>query len=178
MLEEKALVPDVGADDQNGRRVDLRTFAGRPLVVYFYPKADTPGCTVETQAFRDLDDAFEAAGASIVGVSRDTVADQKKFADKYGVKFSLLADTSSQICDAFGVIVEKNMYGKKSRGIQRSTFLVGPDGRIAIPSRGTRKPCSKQSPRNEREPAADRRGLELLGPAPRPGMQFVLDRGR
>ncbi len=131
MLEEKALVPDVGADDQNGRRVDLRTFAGRPLVVYFYPKADTPGCTVETQAFRDLDDAFEAAGASIVGVSRDTVADQKKFADKYGVKFSLLADTSSQICDAFGVIVEKNMYGKKSRGIQRSTFLVGPDGRIA-----------------------------------------------
>ena len=131
MLEEKATVPDVGADDQNGRRVDLRGFAGRMLVVYFYPKAGTPGCTVETQAFRDLDAKFEAAGASIVGVSRDTVADQKKFADTFGVTFPLLADTSSQICDAFGVIVEKNMYGKKSIGIQRSTFLIGPQGTVA-----------------------------------------------
>ena len=130
MLEEKAKVPDVGADDQNGRRVDLRSFAGRMLVVYFYPKADTPGCTVETQAFRDLAGRFEAAGASIVGVSRDTVAAQKKFADKFGVKFPLLADTSSQICDAFGVIVEKTMYGKKSIGIQRSTFLIGPQGAV------------------------------------------------
>jgi peroxiredoxin Q/BCP len=131
VLEEKATVPDVGADDQNGRRVDLRGFAGRMLVVYFYPKAGTPGCTVETQAFRDLDAKFEAAGASIVGVSRDTVADQKKFADTFGVTFPLLADTSSQICDAFGVIVEKNMYGKKSIGIQRSTFLIGPQGTVA-----------------------------------------------
>lgn len=130
MLEEKAKVPDVGADDQNGRRVDLRSFAGRRLVVYFYPKADTPGCTVEAQAFRDLSKKFEAAGASIVGVSRDTVADQKKFADKFKVTFPLLADTSSNICDAFGVIVEKNMYGKKSMGIQRSTFLIGPKGTI------------------------------------------------
>jgi peroxiredoxin Q/BCP len=131
VLEEKATVPDVGADDQNGRRVDLRGFAGRMLVVYFYPKAGTPGCTVETQAFRDLDAKFEAAGASIVGVSRDTVADQKKFADTFGVTFPLLADTSSRICDAFGVIVEKNMYGKKSIGIQRSTFLIGPQGTVA-----------------------------------------------
>jgi len=121
----------LGGDFLTGRHVYVITSYGRPLVVYFYPKAYTPGCTVETQAFRDLDAAFEAAGASIVGVSRDTVADQKKFADKYGVKFPLLADTSSHICDAFGVIVEKNMYGKKSRGIQRSTFLIGPDGRIA-----------------------------------------------
>ena len=130
MLEEKAKIPDVGADDQNGRRVDLRSFAGRRLVVYFYPKADTPGCTVETQAFRDLSRKFEAAGVSVVGVSRDTVADQKKFADKFKITFPLLADTSSQICDAFGVIVEKNMYGKKSMGIQRSTFLIGPQGTI------------------------------------------------
>jgi peroxiredoxin Q/BCP len=130
MLEENAKVPDVGADDQDGRRTDLRSYAGRNVVVYFYPKADTPGCTVETQAFRDLNDAFEAAGTAIVGVSRDTVADQKKFAEKFGVHFPLLADTSSQICDAFGVIVEKNMYGKKSIGIARSTFLIGPDGTI------------------------------------------------
>ena len=124
-------MPDVGASDQDGRQVDLRSFGGRSLVVYFYPRADTPGCTAETQAFRDLKGELAAAGAALVGVSRDTVADQKKFAVKYDVNFPLLADTSSAICDAFGVIVEKNMYGKKSIGIQRSTFLVGPDGTIA-----------------------------------------------
>jgi peroxiredoxin Q/BCP len=124
-------VPDVGASDQDGREVDLRSFAGRSLVVYFYPRADTPGCTAETQAFRDLKGDLAAAGANVVGVSRDTVADQKKFAVKYNVNFPLLADTSSAICDAFGVIVEKNMYGKKSIGIQRSTFLVASDGTIA-----------------------------------------------
>ena len=131
MLEAGAKVPDAGASDQNGNDVRLRGFAGRKLVVYFYPKADTPGCTAESQAFRDMKDELAAAGAAIVGVSRDTVEAQKKFADKYGLNFPLLADTSSAICDAFGVIVEKNMYGKKSIGIQRSTFLVGPDGTIA-----------------------------------------------
>lgn len=131
MLQAGSQVPDVGAADQDGNDVHLRGFAGRSLVVYFYPKADTPGCTAETQAFRDLAADLGKAGAAIVGVSRDTVADQKKFATKYGVNFPLLADTSSAICDAFGVIVEKNMYGKKSIGIQRSTFLVGPDGVIA-----------------------------------------------
>ena len=131
MLAAGDPVPDVGADDQDGKRVDLRGFSGRPLVVYFYPKADTPGCTVETQAFRDLAGPLDAAGAAIVGVSRDTVADQKKFAQKHSVNFPLLADTSSAVCDAFGVIVEKNMYGKKSIGIQRSTFLIGPDGTVA-----------------------------------------------
>jgi thioredoxin-dependent peroxiredoxin len=131
VLEAGVKVPDVGAADQDGRDVQLRDFTGRTLVVYFYPKADTPGCTAETQAFRDLKDDFEKAGAAIVGVSRDTVADQKKFATKFSTNFPLLADTSSAICDAFGVIVEKNMYGKKSIGIQRSTFVVGPDGTIA-----------------------------------------------
>jgi thioredoxin-dependent peroxiredoxin len=131
LLQTGAHVPDVGADDQDGNPIQLRDFAGRKLVVYFYPKADTPGCTVEAQAFRDMKDELEKAGAVIVGVSRDTVADQKKFATKFKVNFPLLADTSSAICDAFGVIVEKNMYGKKSLGIQRSTFLVGPDRTIA-----------------------------------------------
>jgi peroxiredoxin Q/BCP len=131
LLSAGVPVPDVGATDQDGREVDLRSFAGRSLVVYFYPRADTPGCTAETQAFRDLKGELAAAGAALVGVSRDTVADQKKFAVKYNVNFPLLADTSSAICDAFGVIVEKNMYGKKSIGIQRSTFLVGSDGTIA-----------------------------------------------
>jgi len=131
LLAAGTRVPDVGALDQDEKPVALRAFGGHPLVVYFYPRADTPGCTAETQAFRDLQPEFAKAGAAIVGVSRDTVADQKKFAQKYGVKFPLLADTSSAICDAFGVIVEKNMYGKKSIGIQRSTFLIGPDGTIA-----------------------------------------------
>jgi peroxiredoxin Q/BCP len=130
VLETGEKVPDVGAPDQDGNDVRLRGFAGRTLVVYFYPKADTPGCTAETQAFRDLKGDLEQAGAAIVGVSRDTVADQKKFATKYSTNFPLLADSSSAICDAFGVIVEKNMYGKKSIGIQRSTFIVGPDGTI------------------------------------------------
>jgi peroxiredoxin Q/BCP len=131
LLEAGAAVPDLGASDQDGHDVRLRDFAGKKLVIYFYPKADTPGCTAETQAFRDIKDALAQAGAAIVGVSRDTVAAQKKFATKYEVNFPLLADTTSAICDAFGVIVEKNMYGKKSIGIQRSTFLVGPDGVIA-----------------------------------------------
>lgn len=131
MLAAGAQVPDVGAPDQDGMPVTLRSFAGRPLVVYFYPRADTPGCTAETQAFRDLQPSLAQAGAAVVGVSRDTVADQKKFAQKYDVNFPLLADTASAICDAFGVIAEKNMYGKKSIGIQRSTFLARPDGTIA-----------------------------------------------
>ena len=131
MLEAGTQVPDVGAQDQAGRSVRLRDFKGRKLVVYFYPKADTPGCTVESQAFRDLKGDLNAAGADIVGVSRDTVDAQKKFADKFSLNFPLLADTTSAICDAFGVIVEKNMYGKKSIGIQRSTFVVGADGIIA-----------------------------------------------
>lgn len=131
MLEAGAEVPDAGAQDQNGRSVKLGDFKGGKLVVYFYPKADTPGCTTESQAFRDLEGEFASAGAHIVGVSRDTVDAQKKFADKYALAFSLLADTSSAICDAFGVIVEKNMYGKKSIGIQRSTFLADAGGTIA-----------------------------------------------
>jgi peroxiredoxin Q/BCP len=131
VLEAGVKVPNVGASDQDGNNVRLRDFAGRKLVVYFYPKADTPGCTAESQTFRDLKGDLTAAGAAIVGVSRDTVAAQKKFAEKYELNFPLLADTTSAICDAFGVIVEKNMYGKKSIGIQRSTFLIGADGKIA-----------------------------------------------
>ncbi len=130
MLQAGAPVPALTVPAEDGTSVDLAGFAGKPLVVYFYPKADTPGCTNETMQFRDLYADFTAKGAEVVGVSRDTVAAQKKFKDKYEVPFHLLADTESEICDAFGVIVEKNMYGKKSMGIQRSTFLVGANGKI------------------------------------------------
>ena len=130
MLEAGAKLPDVGADDDAGHTVHLRDLAKKTLVVYFYPKADTPGCTNETMQFRDLNGQFEKKGVTVVGVSRDAVKAQAKFKEKYEVPFALLADVDSQVCDAFGVIVEKNMYGKKSLGIQRSTFVVK-DGTIA-----------------------------------------------
>jgi thioredoxin-dependent peroxiredoxin len=121
-------LPDVSAQDEAGNTVRLRDFIGQKLVVYFYPRANTPGCTDETKQFRDLHATFRKKKVHVVGVSRDTVAAQLKFKEKFEVPFPLLADVDSEICDAFGVIVEKNMYGKKSLGIQRSTFLFAADG--------------------------------------------------
>ena len=129
MLQAGAPLPDVAAADDAGTAVRLRDLAKKPLVVYFYPRADTPGCTSETIQFRDLHAAFAKKGAAVVGVSRDSVSAQARFKAKYDVPFRLLADVDSAICDAFGVIVEKNMYGKKSLGIQRSTFLIE-DGKL------------------------------------------------
>jgi peroxiredoxin Q/BCP len=129
MLLAGAPVPNVVAEDDGGTPVRLRDLSKKALVVYFYPRADTPGCTNETIQFSKLDKSFGKKGVTIVGVSRDTVAAQAKFKAKYDVPFALLADVESAICDAFGVIVEKNMYGKKSLGIQRSTFLIR-DGKI------------------------------------------------
>ena len=131
MLEAGAKLPDVGAEDDAGTPVRLRDLGKKKtLVVYFYPKANTPGCTNETIQFRDLQKQFDKKGATVVGVSRDSVKAQANFREKYDVPFHLLADVESAICDAFGVIVEKNMYGKKSLGIQRSTFVVK-DGAVA-----------------------------------------------
>jgi peroxiredoxin Q/BCP len=124
MLQAGAPVPDVVVADDAGSPVRLRDLGKKALVVYFYPRADTPGCTSETIQFRDLNASFGKKGVTVVGVSRDTVAAQAKFKTKYDVPFALLADVESALCDAFGVIVEKNMYGKKSLGIQRSTFLI------------------------------------------------------
>jgi peroxiredoxin Q/BCP len=115
-------VPDVSVKNEAGEDFSLGSLVRS--VVYFYPKADTPGCTNESQQFRDLYAKFKKKETEVVGVSRDAIASQKKFKEKYGLPFHLLADTDSRICDAFGVIVEKNMYGKKSMGIQRATFLV------------------------------------------------------
>jgi peroxiredoxin Q/BCP len=124
MLQAGAPVPNVAAEDDAGSPVSLRELGKKALVVYFYPRADTPGCTNETIQFGELHARFAKKGVTVVGVSRDTVAAQAKFKAKYDVPFALLADVESAICDAFGVIVEKNMYGKKSLGIQRSTFLI------------------------------------------------------
>ena len=124
MLQAGAPVPNVVVEDDGGKAVHLRDLGKKALVVYFYPRADTPGCTNETIQFRDLNASFGKKGVTVVGGSRDTVAAQAKFKAKYDVPFALLADIESALCDAFGVIVEKNMYGKKSLGIQRSTFLI------------------------------------------------------
>lgn len=130
MLEAGAKLPDVGAEDDAGRPVKLRALAGKKLVLYFYPRADTPGCTSETIQFRDLYTKFTKKGVQVIGVSRDTVKAQAKFKDKFDVPFPLLADVDSTICDAFGVIVDKINYGKKYRGIQRSTFVIDAKGSI------------------------------------------------
>jgi peroxiredoxin Q/BCP len=130
MLQTGAKLPKVELADDSGSDLSTLDLVGKPLVVYFYPKDDTPGCTNEATQFRDLSDEFEKKGAEIVGVSRDSVASHQKFKAKYDIPFRLLADTESKLCDAFGVIVEKNMYGKKSMGVQRSTFLFDTAGKL------------------------------------------------
>jgi thioredoxin-dependent peroxiredoxin len=130
MLSEGDKLPKLTVNDDEGRKVKTEDLLGAPLVLYFYPKDDTPGCTSEASQFRDLYAKFEREGARIVGVSRDTPESHQKFKAKYKIPFTLLADTESKLCDAFGVIVEKNMYGKKSKGIQRSTFLIDDKGVI------------------------------------------------
>ena len=130
MLQTGAKLPKVELADDSGSNLSTLDLVGKPLVVYFYPKDDTPGCTNEATQFRDLTDELEKKGAEIVGVSRDSVASHQKFKAKYEIPFRLLADTESKLCDAFGVIVEKNMYGKKSMGVQRSTFLFDTAGKL------------------------------------------------
>jgi len=108
----------------------LAEHAGHPVVVYFYPKDNTPGCTTEGAAFRDLYPRFRAAGAEVVGVSRDSVKSHQGFKAKMGFPFPLLADPDEALCKRFDVIKMKNMYGKQVRGIERSTFLIGADGKL------------------------------------------------
>jgi peroxiredoxin Q/BCP len=130
MLEAGDSMPSLTVADDSGETVNTKKLLGGKLVVYFYPKADTPGCTNESMQFRDEYKKFKKAGVEIVGVSRDTPAAQARFKEKYDLPFRLLADVDSAVCDAFGVIVEKNMYGKKSMGVQRSTFLIDSKGKI------------------------------------------------
>lgn len=110
--------------------VTLESLRGKVVVLYFYPKDDTPGCTKEACAFRDLQAEFAAAGAVIYGVSRDSVASHGKFASKFGLTFPLLADEDESICQAYGVIQEKMSYGKKSIGLVRTTYIINSEGRI------------------------------------------------
>jgi peroxiredoxin Q/BCP len=130
LLGEGDRLPAVTLLDDRGAELTTTDLLGGPLILYFYPKDDTPGCTSEASQFRDLYPQFQAKQARIVGVSRDSAESHRRFKEKFSIPFELLADTESKLCDAFGVIVEKNMYGKKSKGIARSTFLIDGNGQI------------------------------------------------
>ncbi len=123
-------VPDFSLPATNGRDVRLSSLKGHDVVLYFYPKDDTPGCTLEGQDFRDLHPRFARLGAVILGVSRDSLKSHAKFCQKYALDFELLSDEDEKLCRLFDVIKMKNMYGKKVRGIERSTFLIGKDGTL------------------------------------------------
>jgi thioredoxin-dependent peroxiredoxin len=123
-------LPAVTLLDDRGEKITTTDLLGGHLILYFYPKDDTPGCTSEASQFRDVYKQFQKKNARVVGVSRDSVESHQKFKKKYSIPFALLADTESKLCDAFGVIVEKTMYGKKRLGIQRSTFSIDEKGKI------------------------------------------------
>ena len=137
MLGKK--VPDFTAEATAGP-FTLSDYKGHPVVLYFYPKDNTPGCTTEGAQFRDLHDKFAKAGAVVAGISRDSIKSHQNFAAKMGFPFPLISDPDEKLCQAFDVIKMKNMYGKKVRGIERSTFLVGPDGKLAQEWRGVKVP--------------------------------------
>jgi thioredoxin-dependent peroxiredoxin len=128
--EVGAKAPELNALDETGKKWKLADVKGKPVVLYFYPKDDTPGCTTEACGFRDSSAALKKAGAIVLGVSRDDAKSHQKFKAKFSLDFPLLVD-EGPITEAYGTWVEKNMYGRKYMGIQRATFLIGPDGRIA-----------------------------------------------
>ncbi|PNQ02300.1 thioredoxin-dependent thiol peroxidase [Sphingobium sp. SA916] len=130
MLDVGDAVPEVTLKDADGVDFTLARYRGKPLVVYFYPKADTPGCTSEAKDFTALAADFAALGVPVVGISKDKPAKLKKFAEKYGLTVTLASDEPGEMCEAFGTWVEKSLYGRKYMGIERATFLVGADGKI------------------------------------------------
>jgi peroxiredoxin Q/BCP len=123
-----------------GGEFSLSAQKGHPVILYFYPKDNTPGCTVEGAQFRDLHKQFAKLGAVVVGVSRDSLKSHENFKTKMAFPFELLSDADEMLCGRFGVIKMKNMYGKKVRGIERSTFLIGPDGKLVREWRGVKVP--------------------------------------
>ena len=131
MLKAGDRAPDFSGTDQNGKSIRLSDYKGSKVVLYFYPKDMTPGCTVEACAFRDGHGALRKKGAVVLGVSKDGAASHKKFIEKHELPFSLISDESGEIVKAYGAWGEKSMYGKKYMGILRITYVIGADGRIA-----------------------------------------------
>jgi len=130
MLKEGDKAPDIKLESDSGEPFQLSKLKGKKVVLYFYPKADTPGCTIEACEFRDDTKKFAQKNAVIVGISPDAVKSQAKFKDKYELPFTLLCDVDKDAANAYGVYKEKNMYGKKVMGIVRTTFIIGEDGKI------------------------------------------------
>jgi peroxiredoxin Q/BCP len=131
VLSAGDLAPDFTLPDQDGNDVTLSELRDKTVVLYFYPRADTPGCTAQACGVRDHDADYEAAGVTVVGVSPDPVSAVAKFAEKYDLRFPLLADEDHAVAEEYGVWGEKSMYGKTYFGVSRSTFIIDPDGRIA-----------------------------------------------
>ena len=129
-LKEGDIAPKFTAKDQNGDTISLSDFAGKDVILYFYPKDDTPGCTAEACDFRDNYQSLQKQGFNVIGVSTDDEASHKKFVNKYQLPFTLISDTDKSIVEAYGVWVEKNMYGKKYMGTARKTFLIDKEGKI------------------------------------------------
>lgn len=124
------LIEDFTLPDQDDYRITLSKFAGSPVILFFYPRADTPGCTIEACGFRDQFARLKQAGAVVLGISRDTVRAQKKFAEKYDIQYPLLADADQMLINRFDLLREKKMYGKPVTGVARTTFLIGPDRKL------------------------------------------------
>ncbi|HET7455196.1 MAG TPA: thioredoxin-dependent thiol peroxidase [Solirubrobacterales bacterium] len=131
MLAEGDKAPNFSLPDQRGEKVKLSDLKGETVVLYFYPRADTPGCTTQACGVRDRRADYEAAGTRVIGISPDEVGAIDKFAGKFDLDFTLLADADHAVAEKYGTWVEKSMYGKKYMGVQRATFIVGPDGKIA-----------------------------------------------
>lgn len=130
-IEEGAKAPAFTLTADDGTKVRLSELKGRPVVLYFYPKDDTPGCTTEALDFTRLAADFAAAGATVIGISKDSVAAHDKFCRKHGLGITLASDAGGDTCERYGVWGEKSMYGRTYMGIERATFLIGADGRIA-----------------------------------------------
>jgi peroxiredoxin Q/BCP len=131
VIEEGAPAPDFELPNESGERVSLSSLRGRPVILYFYPKDDTPGCTTQACGIRDVYGEFQARGAVVLGVSTDDEASHRRFREKYGLPFSLLADTDHGVAEEYGVWGERTGYGKTWMGIERSTFVIDADGTVA-----------------------------------------------
>ena len=130
MISEGKKAPAFSLPSSDGNDVKLAELAGKIVVLYFYPRDNTPGCTVEAEGFRDAVPALKKLGAVVLGVSKDTIASHCKFRDKYGLKFPLLTDADGKTMESYGAWGDKVLYGKKSKGIIRSTVLIGKDGKV------------------------------------------------
>ena len=138
MINEGSIAPDFCLPDKDGREVRLSDFRGQRVVLYFYPKDNTPGCTRQACAFASAYDGFREKGVQVIGISRDSVASHAKFAEKFGLPFVLLSDPTLEVIKAYGAWGEKKLYGKTTEGVKRTTFIIGEDGLVLRVMRGVK----------------------------------------